>query len=228
MVATPCSLILATVASSRHSSAGSMSWNRVNHSWQAWPRWAWRRRRSTRSSLAIFISTTLAERLGLIHRGGASLSCTRARHFVSRCEWEDATSGSSELASAYPLDDILPLREAGLITVVEDGQELLPGLRGRVTGGHTRGHMSVFFESGGQTTAYLGDICPTTAHLRRMWHLAYDTHPLDTRRRKPALLSQAADEGCWVVWNHDPRVAVSRVARHPKREFVAIDRREAL
>jgi hypothetical protein len=59
--------------------------------------------------------------------------------------------------------------------------------------------------------------------MRRMWHTAYDTHPLETRRRKPALLGQAADEGYWVLWNHDPTVAASRVARHAKREFIATD-----
>ena len=52
------------------------------------------------------------------------------------------------------------------------------------------GHMAMFFESGGQTAAYLGDICPSTAHLRRMWHLAYDTYPVDTRRCKPELLGE--------------------------------------
>jgi glyoxylase-like metal-dependent hydrolase (beta-lactamase superfamily II) len=148
---------------------------------------------------------------------------SRARHIVGRREWEDATSGSPELATAYPLDDILPLYEAGLMMVVDDGQQLLPGLRGEVTGGHTRGHMALFFQSQGQTAAYLGDICPSTVHLRRMWHLAYDTYPLDTRRRKPEFLGRAADEGWWIMWNHDPRVIASRVARDAKREFVHVD-----
>jgi glyoxylase-like metal-dependent hydrolase (beta-lactamase superfamily II) len=148
---------------------------------------------------------------------------SRARHLVGRLEWEDATNGSPELCSAYPIDDILPLYEAGLMMVVDDGHEFVPGLRGHITGGHTRGHMALFFESGGQTAAYLGDICPSTAHLRRMWHLAYDTFPVETRRRKPELLGRAADEQWWILWNHDPRVAVSRVARDAKREFIPVD-----
>ncbi len=148
---------------------------------------------------------------------------SRARHFVGRLEWEDATGRAPELETAYPMEDILPLYEAGLMHVVENGQEIVPGLRCQITGGHTRGHMALYFESGGQTAAYLGDICPSTFHLRRMWHLAYDTYPLDTRRRKPELLTRAADEGWWVLWNHDPRVAISRVAKDAKKEFVAVD-----
>jgi glyoxylase-like metal-dependent hydrolase (beta-lactamase superfamily II) len=152
----------------------------------------------------------------------------RARHLVGRLEWEDATGRIPELESAYPIADILPLYEAGLMMVVDDDQDLVPGLRGLVTGGHTRGHMALFFQSGGQTAAYLGDICPSTAHLRRMWHLAYDTYPMETRRRKPELLGRAADEGWWILWNHDPRVAVSRVARDPKREFIPVEPRARL
>jgi glyoxylase-like metal-dependent hydrolase (beta-lactamase superfamily II) len=152
----------------------------------------------------------------------------RARHLVGRLEWEDATAGSPELESAYPLADILPLYEAGLMMVVEDGHELVPGLRGIVTGGHTRGHMALLFESNGQTAAYLGDVCPSTAHLRRMWHLAYDTYPMETRRKKPELLGSAVDQGWWILWNHDPRITVSRVARDAKREFVPLESQSQL
>ena len=152
----------------------------------------------------------------------------RARHVVGRWEWEDATGGSVELKTAYRIEDILPLYEAGLMNVVDDGQEIVPGLRNQVTGGHTRGHAALFFESAGQTAAYLGDICPSTAHLRRMWHLAYDVYPLDTRRCKPLLLGQAADEGWLIFWNHDPRVVVSRVARDRNREFVPVDAKTQL
>jgi glyoxylase-like metal-dependent hydrolase (beta-lactamase superfamily II) len=148
---------------------------------------------------------------------------TRARHYVGKTEWVDATGGLPELETAYPMQDILPLYEAGLMLVVDDGQEIVPGLRCHQTGGHTRGHLALLFESGGQTAAYLGDICPSTLHLRRMWHLSYDTYPIDTRRNKPQLLSRAADEGWWLLWNHDPRVAASRIARDPKREFIATD-----
>jgi hypothetical protein len=61
-----------------------------------------------------------------------------------------------------------------------------------------------------------------------MWHLAYDTYPMETRRRKPELLARAADEGWWIMWNHDPCVGVSRVVRDPKREFAPIESRARL
>jgi glyoxylase-like metal-dependent hydrolase (beta-lactamase superfamily II) len=179
------------------------------------------------------IDTVILSHLHFDHVGGATRlagrnrvpTFPRARHVVGRLEWEDATAGHPELSKAYPLAEILTLYEAGLMMVVDDGQELLPGLYGVVTGGHTRGHMAVFFESFGKTAAYVGDACPSTAHLRRMWNLAYDTHPLETRRWKPEMLGRAVDEDWWILWNHDPTIAISRLARDPKREFVPVEQR---
>jgi hypothetical protein len=61
-----------------------------------------------------------------------------------------------------------------------------------------------------------------------MWHLAYDVLPLDTRRNKPKLLTEAAQCQWWMLWNHDPTCALSRVVRDEKREFVAVDARISL
>ncbi len=111
---------------------------------------------------------------------------------------------------------------------MDDGQEVVPGIRTRLTGGHTRGHMAFVLESQGDTAVFLGDICPTAAHLRTMWHLAYDLYPLETRRMKPQLLGEAADNNWWLLWYHDANIAASRVARDPKREFVPVEAREQL
>ena len=114
------------------------------------------------------------------------------------------------------------------LDLIEADAEIVPGLRSRVTGGHTRGHQALVFTSGGQTAVYPGDLCPMIAHVRQMWGMGFDTHPLQTRRNKPQLLGEAADGGWWILWDHDPDVAVSRLARDEKQEFVAVEARETL
>ena len=147
-----------------------------------------------------------------------------ACHVVSRIEWEDATSGRPELETAYTPENLIPLEQAGLLRLLErPSEEIVPGLRAVLTGGHTRGHLALLFESPAGKAIYLADVCPTTAHLRRMWCTAYDVDPLQTRRCKPALLGEAADAGWQILWNHDAKLAVSRVERHPKREFVPVE-----
>ena len=75
---------------------------------------------------------------------------------------------------------------------------------------------------------YPGDLCPAVTHLRRMWCTAYDLFPLDVRRLKPELMGAAADQNWWVLWDHDPAIAVSRLERHKTREFVVCDARAQL
>jgi glyoxylase-like metal-dependent hydrolase (beta-lactamase superfamily II) len=171
------------------------------------------------------------------HAGGAtSLDAQRrlaptfpnATYFINRWEWEDAVSNAPELSGSYAANDIMPLEQAGQLVLTDGDAEIVPGLRTRVTGGHTRGHQALVFDSGGQVAIYPGDIIPVATHMRRMWCAAYDLYPLDVRRRKPALLGEAADQEWWILWDHDPTMAVSRVERHPKREFVAVDGRERL
>jgi glyoxylase-like metal-dependent hydrolase (beta-lactamase superfamily II) len=183
------------------------------------------------------VDTVVFSHLHFDHAGGATrydsqrrlvATFPRARHLISRWEWEDAARMTPELQTAYQADNLAPLEQAGLVEPIDGNTEIWPGLRVRLTGGHTRGHLAVLFESAGQTVAYLGDLCPTTAHLRRMWHTAYDQYPLDTRRAKPGWLGQAADQRWWVVWGHDPRTAAGHVARHARREFEVADPRTEL
>ena len=179
------------------------------------------------------ITCVVFSHLHFDHVGGAtSLDAQRnrqlvfpqARHVIGRMEWEDATSDAVEVKTAYAMQDVMPLKEAKL-ELIDDrsGLEIVPGLKAIHSGGHTRGHLSLRFESMNQSAMFIGDICPSRAHMRRMWHTAYDTLPLETRRRKPELLSTAAREGCWILWNHDPQLVASRVEVDPKREFVAVD-----
>lgn len=183
------------------------------------------------------IDYVLFSHLHFDHAGGATRYDDRrrlvptfpnARHVVGRWEWEDAVRGTPELQTAYNSDNLLPLDQAGLVDLVDGNAEILPGIRTRITGGHTRGHLAILVQSDGQTVAFLGDMCPSRAHLRRMWHTAYDQFPLDTRRTKPVWLGQAADQQWLVVWNHDPQMAVGRVQRHPRREFDVVDARPGL
>lgn len=170
------------------------------------------------------------------HVGGATVfdsdrrpvpTFPRATYFINRLEWEDASSGLPE-HGGYNAHDFLPLQQAGQLVLVEGEIEIVPGLWTRPTGGHTRGHQALVLESGGRTALYPGDLCSVEYHLRRLWSSAYELYPLQSRQRKPQLLGEAADGNWWVLWDHDPNYAVSRLERHKTREFVMVDARAAV
>jgi len=75
-----------------------------------------------------------------------------------------------------------------------------------VGNGHTDGHQMVKVTGGGETAVFMGDTIPTTTHLRLPFIMGYDLRPLETLAEKQRLLAQAAAEGWWLFFDHDPEV----------------------
>ena len=108
---------------------------------------------------------------------------------MHRWEWEDATSNSAEIRAGYPTSNFLPLADARLIELYESDGELLPGLRVQLTGGHTRGHQAIWFESADapllvlrRCLSILSSYPPTVAYGLRTISLA-DSHDQATDSR---------------------------------------------
>lgn len=164
------------------------------------------------------------------HAGGATYrdadgqlqpTFPRARHFIQRSEWEDANGNIPELAGAYYPDDFALLEAAGLLQLIDGDAEVVPGIRPQVTNGHTRGHQVIHIESRGESAVCLADLCPTAAHLRSFWTMAYDQFPLTVRHNKPIILNEMVDNGRIALFSHDPQIAAARLSRKSENEWVA-------
>jgi glyoxylase-like metal-dependent hydrolase (beta-lactamase superfamily II) len=156
--------------------------------------------------------------------GSLRLVFSNADHVVQRSEWEDAVSRRPELLGSYFEEDFLPLEAAGRLQLVDGEVEILPGVRVRRVGGHTRGMQIV--ELGSTSTdpplgVALSDLAPTTAHLKTFWQVSYDQFPLDVRRIKPIELGRIADCGALAFLCHDTRTRWAYLKRDSKQEFVA-------
>jgi glyoxylase-like metal-dependent hydrolase (beta-lactamase superfamily II) len=145
----------------------------------------------------------------------------RARHFVQRIEWEDALSDLPELAGAYNPDDFELLEAKGLLELLDGDSAIASGVSTQLTGAHTRGHQIVRIESEKDSAVCLADLCPTTAHLRTFWTMAYDQFPLDVRRKKPPLLKDVSDHRRIALFAHDAHVAAARLFQESENEWSA-------
>jgi len=140
----------------------------------------------------------------------------RARYVVQRGEYEWARHTNERTAASYFPPNFEPVREAGLLDLVEGDRDIVPGIRVVHTPGHTPHHQSVLLESQGEIAFYLGDLVPTAAHLPLPWIMGYDVEPLVTLETKRKYLRRAADENWLLIFEHDASVAWGRVVHDGK------------
>ncbi|MBP7549951.1 MAG: MBL fold metallo-hydrolase [Gemmatimonadaceae bacterium] len=139
-----------------------------------------------------------------------------ARYVVHAGELDYATHTNERTAASYFPANWEPLRASGQLDIVDGTRELVPGIRYRHTPGHTPFHQSVMIEGGGETGVFLGDLCPTAAHVPLPWIMGYDVEPLRTLESKRALWADALPGGWLLVFEHDATTAWGRLGQGAK------------
>lgn len=126
----------------------------------------------------------------------------RAKHVVQKLEWHDATHPHERNHASYLQENIRPLEP--LLHLADGEEEVAPGVRVVPTPGHTRGHQSVLVDDGhGHKLLFLGDVVPTSLHVRLAWIMGYDLDVVSTLESKRRILSRARDERWLLVFGHD-------------------------
>lgn len=134
-----------------------------------------------------------------------------AKYFMQKGEYEDALNPTPRTHASYNPEDIVPLQESGQINLVEGDAEIVPGIRYRLTGGHTRSHCIVEIESEDEKALFLADLIPTASHIKVPYVMGYDLFPGDTVEFKKSLLEEAAQGNYLLIFEHSPRNKVGRV-----------------
>jgi glyoxylase-like metal-dependent hydrolase (beta-lactamase superfamily II) len=139
-----------------------------------------------------------------------------ARYVVQAGEYHYATHTNERTAGSYFAHNFVPIAEAGLFDFLDGEREIVAGIRGLPTPGHTPHHQSILIESAGERALFIADLAPTSAHLPLAWIMGYDVEPLVTLETKRRVLARAADEGWLVVFEHDAKTAWSTIVREGK------------
>jgi glyoxylase-like metal-dependent hydrolase (beta-lactamase superfamily II) len=141
-----------------------------------------------------------------------------ARYFVKRGEYDYATHTNERTAASYFERNFMPVVSAGKFEFVVREREIVKGIRVVPTPGHTPFHQSILIDSAGERGFFLGDLCPTSAHLPLPWIMGYDVEPLVTLETKRRILRQAEEEDWLLIFEHDATVPWGRV-QHDGRAY---------
>ena len=148
--------------------------------------------------------------------GVVRASFPSARYVTQKGEHHWATHTNERTAASYFERNWEPIREAGKFDLIEGEQEIVEGISVIMTPGHVPFHQSVLIDGGGEVGCFLGDVCPTSAHLPLPWIMGYDVEPLVTLESKRALFRRAEAEQWLMIFEHDATVAWGRVKHDGK------------
>ena len=143
-----------------------------------------------------------------------------AKYIAHRAEWEDATHPHERNRASYLQENFVPLKDAGVLTLVDDAAEIAPGVRYRRSGGHTPNHQVVTIESRGRTAVFTADMYPTSVHIPDPWVMGYDLYPMDTLAFKRAFAKEAVEREYLLFFEHDPSMAAGYLREKDGKRFV--------
>jgi glyoxylase-like metal-dependent hydrolase (beta-lactamase superfamily II) len=155
----------------------------------------------------------------LLTPAGPVAAFPRAQYFAPRDDWHHAHERHIRDAVSYIDANYDPLIESGRMTLVENGREVVPGVKMRTAPGHNRDMTVVTAVSRGKTFCFLSDLVPSAAHLQPTWVPAFDLFPLESIETRTAWLTKAVAENWLLGFGHDVEIDFARVVANPKTKF---------
>ncbi len=156
--------------------------------------------------------------------GAVRASFPNAKYVVQKGEHHWAMHTNERTAASYFARNWEPVREAGMLDLIEGEQDIIDGISVIMTPGHVPFHQSVIIDGGGEIGCFLGDVCPTVSHLPLPWIMGYDVEPLLTMESKRSLLKRAEEEKWLLIFEHDPTTAWGRVKHDGKSYGLVVEK----
>ncbi len=137
----------------------------------------------------------------------------QARYIVQRGEWEVALRPRGPDKPSYHPHWQRPLAGAGVLDLLDGGQEVTPGVEVFPLPGHTDHHQVIKVSSGRATFVAAGDAVPTAAHVGLEATMSFDLEPARASASRKWLLERASAEDWILGFGHDRRHPFGRVRK---------------
>ncbi len=139
-----------------------------------------------------------------------------ARYLMGRAEFEHwTTQHEREDMAAVLADSVAPVRDAGLVDLVETDHRICDEISLVPTLGHTPGHVSVRIASRGEEALITGDFMHHPCQIARPdWSSTADSDPDAAQRTRQLMLTRLSDNPILVIGTH----FAGRTAGHVVRD----------
>jgi len=139
-----------------------------------------------------------------------------AKYYIQKSQFEAAVNPGPGEAASFTGDDFMPLKESGVLNLLDGPCELFSGIEILVTDGHTKGQQHPLVKGEVASLFFCADLIPTSAHIPLLWRMAYDNHPLTIMNEKSEILSRALKENWILFFEHDPVTAAAYIKQDGK------------
>lgn len=140
-----------------------------------------------------------------------------ADYSTQRGEWEywfsaETQARIGEERAGLIQRQLLPLEDR--FRLLDDGDEILPGIHAMLIPGHSPAHCGLVLESDGERLLHVVDLLHHAAQLLYPeWHIKFDYDRAQAEATRKKILAKAADENLLTMFYHLPFPAVGRVLR---------------
>lgn len=137
-----------------------------------------------------------------------------ATYWIQRRELADATYPNERTRGTYFSENFRPLLDRDQVHLVDGDVWITDEVRTWVTPGHTPTHQCIVIESDGEAAIFTADAIAWAVHLERLaWVPAFDIEPMISIQTKKQILAWASHRRALLIFQHDPKVMVGRVAQ---------------
>lgn len=154
--------------------------------------------------------------------GSYALAFPNATYWSNQKHWDTAINPNARERASFLKENILPMEASGKLKMipVEDNYEWIPGIKVRISNGHTEAMMMLQIETDQGTYLYAADLFPSKWHIPMPYVMAYDIRPLVTLEEKTKFLEEALIHNYRIIFEHDPFTEAGTIKRNDRGRIV--------